>query len=590
MSHSASIFSQSLWYPPAWWVKAFDEELAPTKNTLAYSSSLQKRSIWPPLDKGELNLLLVILTSIQNELLHQTEYCESVVLEIAAIGKSLPQISPQSKKTLERLFFSLAQIKVVDDFDRKSSSNSYNISGLPIFAADNIRISTDGNTSLELKLSPHSSEIVFGICDLYQELSRHHKKLGLISTSSHRPLFGLWRSAWLDTHGLEGDYFLLMERALNWEHRRASFEGHVVGSIDDFFKCFTSQKKFRQPKALEPNWIEFHKSLARFFRKLINHGYLTAHPADNLDIAALPPKPHMVWQVSPLRLSAALTQSYLQNAARNLLFRHSHDLSVAEVFWRTRAQPQWREMLRTFLLRVATPRNAHEKIYVNNKNSCIILLPLLFIEWTSRLNSADLLPLPEDISHAPITELLSLEGEIEEILQRYFAFEEVINKNILYQDAIFREPRSTYALLSLDKTSEAENIISHLFSGAAFETNVVNMPLKPVSQTSAEVSPRVNMSPGSEPTASSPATSQFHKLKKLAADELKKITTNSPKAYENLKNTFFSSLDDSGKQLFFELRSQMSHELFEGHLQRRLIDFMAKNPSNWSKNNNQKNA
>lgn len=587
---------QTQLFLPSWWVRTFEHTFLHENSPLDSLNLSIKSQITPPRRCTELVQLSLLLSDIQDKILRQSKNENHIVIDPQKYAYLGPlKTSGTQKFLIGKPVQDFSNLKLVIQDPHHSKSRL-----MPLFTHEEWTHITPDKAMVNLELSPEARELILGYIEPYTELERSLSHSFELETllNDQGPL-SLWRSIWFDFQGVEQILFLRLEKAVQWDFNLLHLEGGFGLSFNALFDQIDSFLPKGEASPLpESSFVKRLRFLMRLGQKMIDHGLFCPRVSDQFLAFGnenMESGPKIVWQVAEDRFRSEEIENY--------------SLLVSSFFVKTLIPASLNKILRLFIAnlpdynaisqlasegweRIAKCEmiDAHRPVSTLSHNK--LLLPhLLFTEWGIRQLPGHKFPLPASIVSSEAGRLAKIDPSYP-IEERFKAFVRTISKSQDYNVAIEKLPLCsliTPANKSIPtfKQDLTESCLSNRSRVNLHDVNHdanKNSPIKPQSiETS---SPKQPIHPKSIDAAINKSNTTMSniiltRMRKLAADELKKMQNSNKGGYQALKSQYLSSLDETGRKLVLDVQKRMQPELFNDHLNHRLVRFMVENPSSW---------
>lgn len=558
----------STFMAPLWWIRAFELALQWRRLDADPFTMSHAAGISPALTDVELNALLVVLQSAQQQILQGQKWLsfgpESLQKNNAAVGRT-------------RSFLFLRLLQVLRSLQVAPPAHLEAGEPILLFEREERRRDSQGNWKNMYRLAPMAAELMLGYGEPFAELTRLlegrprvHRHLGQYQPLSLRP------SVWLDLVNLEQYIFLQLQKASYWEKSSFRWDSVFGRTFDALFAGIEIQSRKAQ------DWSPFRlkmRLLTRVGRKLIDQGVLKA--ALDLDYVAVDQEGDplaVVWQMHDsesrdretrlyeVRCARYFREQSLDTSMRKLtaVFQSGSKISIEA------AQLLWRE--------IDEAERDLSLGHLRIEGNLLLALPALFFEWSLRCSAEDILRLPGWLKESAAVQLLQSSRPMVERLQ---SFAQIVQDQPEYQRDIEQVARASFAApVSLRQREVLEFLASHSIKSSAARDQASLASPEGVASSSPALRPLVR---GPQALPAAPARKTFNdaEVRRHAADELLKMRERDPKKYMGLKQQYLENLEAEKKQIILEMKERMQPQAFDDHLKYSLVKYMIENPRLW---------
>ena len=233
----------------------------------------------------------------------------------------------------------------------------------------------------------------------------------------------------------------------------------------------------------------------------------------------------------------------------------------------------------------------YAKYYLDNNEAQMIPTILLFIEWILRAQRGHLLPCPESVKDFIPFESLTNLKDSESFKKNFLNLAEILHKDSSAKHFIFSEALisltsiNTKETVDFKKYSSQINLRSDYFLEKKHFSSEIHLKKRhkdlSLKITDEEEILHTKTFDESAPKNENNLLKENEKHKAIRKDIEKKLyemKKTSSKSFLKLKERYLNSLDYNSKQLILSVQEKMRPELFELHLQQRLIKYFCENP------------
>lgn len=548
---------QTRLFLPSWWVGAFENSMMTHQE--AIDEKLKLSRVYPQQTSDELSALALIIGELQRQIV--TTGSTTVTIDPEIFAKEVSGKGSKNLTIFQGMLQRLATVSLLNETDQGYEP-------VRVFSADFWRKS-DNQIFLDLSLDEMARELLLGYANPYLDLSRlrQRKPLAHQIMGLEGPLV-VWKSAWMELQGVEQLVFIRLEQAMQWACRWLHFDG-VFGEC--FSKIFRDVKlpgrEVQEPAHRLKSMVLI---LNRMGKKLCQHGVLKFQVDDNY----LAFGPHsdeslqLLWQACPQKAFGFENKAFRSMAMARLHDSDAFDdviLSALSMNVSSSVQEDVRVIIHS--LRERYGKDFFRPV-IGKNSSAPIIAGWLFIEWMLRQQPAHPLPLPEPVRTSVVGSLTELKST-DHSVHSFEEFCQLVDEKYEMKEMVDTLPLATLAKPSSFRDGRLLDALH-----AENRSSVVRS-----SQESSVSKPEPE--PNTQKLANRQNLNSDYKMRRIAADELKKIKETDPNHYEELKKFYMDSLDDNRKKLLNELHQRMQPEMFESHLKHNLVRFMVDNPNLW---------
>jgi hypothetical protein len=424
----------------------------------------------------------------------------------------------------------------------------------------------ESQTEISLTLDAVTEELMLGYVNPHKNLLRHTQagsaQVREVSDvlADLSPLC-LDKTIWSGLSPLECMLWTRMEQATQWEYKMIDEGGSCSYNLDRLFN------------GVDPKTIDLERKLrivTRLAELLHSQEYINPLSAGhflgiNLDAS------------KEFQVSFAWTNGHSTFQSKAL---HQYRNLVSDFYFTSLEVDELRAMA-LFLTggkmkQVASALSLHQQL-ANIREPMIPVLMLntnmpicakaLFWEWSLRRQSW---PLPDGVQK--INQIVL--DDQQPIESRFNDFCKGIR-----EDSDFQSMIESQAPLTIFSEATQSSIEFQEFVAASRVERL--QPTKADEGLFERAKPEVQSQFPEHPVEESPNPSApLSKMLAIAEEELARMRSQFPNRYKELKMTYFSSLSESEREMVVQIRGLMQVQLFEDHLQKRLIKFMVENPAN----------
>lgn len=499
----------------------------------------------PNLDQDYATVLAVILRRLQESMITHGEDVP-VTFSLQDLERQVNS-DRNRKSTIESVLYALGGLRLCSELGTSSTRVCH------LFKEERWS-GLLGERTLSVMPGAECLELVTGYVDPYRDLGRFLD--GRATTSAllgNAPPLSIWLPVWFDLTRNEQALFLRMEHAARTEENVLGLED-VFGERLTKFACSVPTRSRKNPKSQFKQSIE---TLVRLASKLRDHGFV--QPALEGDYLAMPHQmrtgePIVVWRTYD-RLSDQEPNAFVQTTASTFLKRSVRNHEIFSTLSRF-CEPD--QTLRSAVSAADISMFDSEWLLIDG--NAVVPCFSLFIEWSLRHNS-EVWPIPGDACPYECRALLAGASAFPERLERF--------AKILRDQPYFNQHLGSIPFATL-----ASNATRH-------HPDLSNR-LHPVVTQVLDLKTTISESNKSLPSSGIPPSASYRiSLKKRAIEELERMRLQSIDEYDALKTSYLASLDDESRRIILTVRQSMQVDLFERHLQQRLVRYMVENPYNW---------
>lgn len=581
-------YLKTRFFAPAWWVNAFDSMLQSEYAARSWEQ-MPKLGIGPAFGIQELYLLPLIVSHIQRDLL-KLKQAESVIsLNPSSIEKEAGIHLSSHKKYLKRLMASLGSVKLYH-----KSSLGFDVQTL--FSFESWKQVGD-DMHLVLGTQPMAIEAFTGYISAYKETKRKFEgHVQLKRIIGNDPPLVIWRSLWHEAQGIEQLVHLRMEKAVQWNFNCLNLDGIFGESFQNLFTGISDHTNRGQPYTLTRMVSVIH----RLSKKLAEHGSLCKPlEEDYLAFNENEPLVQLLWKVSPNHFGGNEYKAFT-NAVFKKFQLDKHFLpDIYDTLTHTAGknkvnvgdEKHYEKILacQDFL---NMPGETEAVEYWTLDNNSLLPLLGLYWEWVARKGGKHPFQVPDELRHTELFNILpDLGADLATHKGHYTSFIKHISEKDLYKEIVLRVPggclASTISVGLLDKLSTKS--VKKEWEHRPNPGDLVNNEIKTQKKVKLNSKQRSG-DPGEYRTKHSPiAANKFEtpKRKSQSSDKedvnevLNMMKKNSRESYLKLMQLYLDSLDQGARQLILEIKNRMQPQVFEQHIQHRLVRFMLEHPSAW---------
>ena len=574
-------------FMPCWWVKAFESSFRVEKKLNSWSEILDQ-GFSPQFNAAEAGLLPTLFTSIQSQLF-DADFKNQVIISPDQVEKQAGFFPDSRKKTLQKVFMGLGGSRLY----QKGSGGEF--LSLPLFQKESWEQESDSSFNIHLQLTREGRELVSGFLDGYEDLNRALRGEPVLDkiAGPHPPLM-LWRPLWYELQGVEQAVLLNIEKATQWEQSCFNLDGVFGEQVSKLF-AFEAQNEDSGIWGLKKK-LQF---LAKLTRKLTEHGSLVMlSEKESCVFTDQEPGLQFLWKINPDRFPGMEYGDYTDS----VYSLHESDKPASSVV----DEPWLQYLLRDADLKSSGELNVrYQEIqelvakkplrsrYIVEKGNKLIPLTKLYIEWVLRQQHSHRHgPIPVEIRNGIGNKLPKADSGESEWRKGFLDFLDFVHNyrpflrggphqaslsiaghrgpeeflKAIHQPDLSSEIR-TYesgrgGLLTDQRTNSDDQ------SGIGEEKPVSTEKIKAVAQTQ-----------GAEGTSDGSVVVPDKKLK--AVEKVEKLQKSDRDTYLSLIEEYLRSLDDSARQLISDIRERMQPDIFEQHMQHRLVRFVLQDDERW---------
>ncbi|MFK7825004.1 MAG: hypothetical protein AB8G05_12660 [Oligoflexales bacterium] len=585
---SLSEYLKTRFYAPAWWVNAFDSMLQAEYAVQSWEQ-IPALGVGPAFDLQELYLFPLVISHVQRELMQTGSTQQIIHLDPNNIEKEAGIYLHSRKKYLKQLLASLGSVKLYH-----KSASGYDVQTL--FSFESWRKIEEG-MHLVLGLQPFATEAFTGFISAYKEVKRSlGGQLRLRQIMGCEAPLVLWRSLWHEAQGIEQLVLLRMEKAVQWSFNCLNLEGVFGESVPKIFEGVRDQNKQNQT----PSLTRMVSIIHRLSRKLADHGSVCKPlEGDYLAFNEREPLLQLLWKVSPNHFQGedfrVFTKAVFEKLKKDQAFLSDIHNSLTCLDDRSQKEAndknQYEKILGSQALLEQDPGLDSPEYWLIDNN---VLLPLvgLYWEWVVRKDRKHPFQVPDELR---LTELFydlpDLNVDLEKHNEHYRRFQKQISEKDLYKDAVSRVPGA--CLASLESAAILEKLGLRGLKSSKWEhsksSDLVNNKMESVKKVKSNLNSKtaehaVQDSKSAPLAPKKPATKgkkDHSSDKEDVVEVLNRMKKNSRESYLKLTKLYLESLDQGARQLILEIKNRMQPQVFEQHIQHRLVRFMLERPSAW---------
>ena len=579
-------YLKTRFFAPAWWVHAFDS-MFQAENSARFWEQVPSLGVGPSFDLQEFYLLPLVISHIQQGLLKSDSLKSTVQLDPISIEKEAGIHLLSRKKFLKQLFASLGSLKLYH-------KSALGFDAQTLFSGERWA-EQNGKLHLALDVQPFAKEVFTGYINAYKEISRSlERRVGVRQMIGDRPPIVLWRSLWHEAQGVEQLVLLRMEQAVQWSFNCLNLDGVFGASFKSLFKGVKDQSQQGQPYSLTKMVSIIH----RLSKKLGEHGSL-CKPADGEYLAFDDHEPllQLLWKVSPshfkgddIRAFGQATfgrfkkeRSFLSDIKQALL-----GFGGADIGEDTRKHYE-KVLSCQDLLEQASKEGLQDYWIIDNN----VLLPMvgLYWEWVLRKGHQHPCPLPDELIHTEVLNALpDVSADLTEHKECYWRFRQQISEKDLYKEVVNKVPGACLASIkSIPLLEEkAYKGVGSTQISPTKSSHLVKNEIKSEKKVKSSSNPRVDNLVQSSKSQSNPTKKYELKSdnevslgREDIVEALNQMKKNSREKYLKLTKLYLESLDQGARQLILEIKNRMQPQVFDQHIQHRLVRFMLERPSAW---------
>lgn len=573
-------------FMPCWWVKAFESSFRIEKKLNSWSEILG-HGLSPQFNAAEAGLLPTLLTSIQSQLF-DSSIENQITISPGQVEKQAGFFPESRKKTLQKVFMGLGGCRLY----QKEENGEY--LSLPLFQHESWEESSDSIFQIHLKLTREGQELVSGYLDAYEELNRSLQGAPVLTKIlGFNPPLMLWRPLWYELQGVEQAVLLNIEKAIQWEQNCFNLEGVFGDQVSNLF-AFEAQGDDSGAWGLSKK-LHF---LAKLTRKLTEHGsIMMLSEKESCVFKNQEPTLQFLWKINPDRFPGMEYGDYtdsvylLQNSIKAVS-------PLTEEAWiRSIVPAQDMALLKELdaryrLICDCAAKESLRSQYIVERGNRIIPLTKLYVEWILRqqFRRHDL-PVPEAFLQCIGDNLPSLESDESEWKDQFIHFiSSVGNNRPFLRMGNHHGPLSVTSDVGSGKILDAFQQKSPNLAGPFRENVPQNQGLASISvkkgdkftdpkcENSIQKGPERQIQEAKENSDGSVVVPD----KKLRAVEKIELLQKSDRdTYLSLIEEYLKSLDDSARQLISDIRDRMQPDIFEQHMQHRLVRFILQDEMRW---------
>lgn len=567
----------SRFFAPSWWVRAYESAVIAQARTDIdpFHASLQS-GMSPSLSSFELSSLCVVLSTIQQQIIQGST---TVRIDPEHHRQFVSTNAKSKVREFEQALLLLSALKFL------KSHGDGTIEAVPIFRKELWRRDKQ-HRSIQVDLEPSDlgAQMLLGYCEPYTDMLRTSaQQITVAELLGTRPPLALWRSTWLDFHGMEQILLLRMEQAMQWDFRWLTLDGVFGKSLPELFQDLELPKLRTIAAAASPmqKWL---KVLNTFGKKMVDHGMITLDWEDSY-LAMAPADTGLdkmlVWHAAAERIAIDDSREYMGSVCRHF-WQQDYRREFARII-RTIAGPTWTPSLQSKFDKVQDELWQMEK----DQSSPVVLLdgnmpiaaPCLFIEWMIRLKSDLECGIPNVLRSSSLVQCAEAAGQPGRFAESYHRFTALLAED--REAPQFLENLAGATLVSR-ATQKDPQYHSYLVEQSTREVATIPGSVSSAAGKEAK-SPTI---PQPSPTAAAPnkAGSEFSRtaqLKKIAGEELLNLRKRDPQGYQKLKESYLSILAEHDRKMIQTLQLRLAPEHFDEQIKHRLIKYMLDNPSAW---------
>jgi hypothetical protein len=568
--HSTSLFL------PAWWACAYDVAVQNDAGDFSAMDVAVRSGVAPAMDLVELNAVAMLIQNFQSQILRNG-------VSVLTINSREHQKHAGTNTRSRRFVFEKAVQMLGDIRLLRKSDTTGDIQFSRLFTGETWERS--GHHYL-IKMTPArlGPEIIFGVSDPHIDMARAYSgdPEGRVVTGDTAPL-SLSRSAWLDLQGLEQGVYLRMEMAMQWFRNLLQIDGIWGCPFAELFGDF----RLPAPRGVK-NASETEKMLRlleKLGKKLQQHGVMTLIDDEQylaFDMAG-EQQPTLVWQVSRERHLDSSRTAYLKQVAGWMENDRVRDFipKIARI-----CQPrtvnaeklQDAEVLWSAITRADIDRQYYAGL--ENAASQPMLPSLLFFELCLRTRRKDELGIPEAYYTGSLRDIVS--GVTPANAPAAFEkFCQYLSDSYDFTNAVKSVPFVSLAARVTRETADFISMLKDLAKPAPNESVILSVPEEQSAQQFAGNQIRQASGEGEIRKKSTISEAVASRMLRTASEELTKMRDIYPDRYQQLKKSYLSSLDDSGRKLFLDFQRRMQPSIFEDHIKQKLIRYMVEHPGSW---------
>jgi len=568
---------KSRFFAPSWWVRAYESSaVAQTRtDTDPFHASLQS-GMSPSLSSFELSSLCVVLSTIQQQIIQGSA---TVRIDPEHHRQFVSTNAKSKVREFEQALLLLSALKFL-----KAHGDGI-IEAVPIFKKELWRRDKQ-HRSIQVDLEPSDlgAQMLLGYGEPYTDMLRTSaQQITVAELLGTRPPLALWRSTWLDFHGMEQILLLRMEQAMQWDFRWLTLDGVFGKSLPELFQDLELPKLRTIAAAASPmqKWL---KVLHTFGKKMVDHGMITLDWEDTY-LAMAPADTGvdkmLVWHAAAERIAIDDSREYMGSVCRH--------------FWEQDYRREFHRIIKTIAGATWSPSiqsqvdRAQDELWQIEKdqNGPLILLdgnmpiaaPCLFIEWMVRLKPGHECGIPDVLRHSSLIQCAETAGQPGRFSESYSRFMALLAEDREVPKFLENMPGAT---LVSTATRKDPRFHSYLVEQSSRDVAVMAGSVRSVAGKEAKGPPVKQPSPAASiPNQPGPESSRTAQLKKIAGEELVNLRKRDPQGYQKLKESYLSILAEHDRKVIQTLQLRLAPEHFDEQLKHRLIKYMLDNPSAW---------
>ncbi len=524
---------------PCWWADNF-LALNKAQTHLFFQPDMLKHfRLTPTFHKRDMWFLPFFINHLQKSLfLREQDF--SLDYEKSFFG-SVETLSHEKKSSLLRFLHSIGSMKIlVDDVD--------GMQAFPLFKSETRSIK-DFSCFLKFKFSnPYIEELFLGYPNPYGFLFEEEKKFPFSSFHflKNNPVM-MKKSLWFD--------LTTVEQLLLWNFKKKNVVSESLVGVEnegeiDFRELF--QGVFFRPSEKISNFARKLKVAKKFFEKLRSHGELETVSDQFFALGKDEGALKFVFKLSrnvssDLHKYQAFINSYYFQKNKDVI-KTKNFYERVKLFLDGSYPDDLNQKLKEAIDFIEKDSKASQRT-IFLKGGKILSIPYLFLEYIIRSYARDEKKIPEDLKNLPCLFFL----ERSTLTQAdYTQFVESFSHDDMCLAALSHIPFAT--LVGTDIIRKSITMKEPAFSTSAIK----------------------------EKHSEKPDAEKKEISRSSIMDGLNKIKKSSSEQYRSLTDSYVSSLDENSRFLLLSVKKKMQPNLFEEHLDRRLIDYVMTNPKKYA--------